>query len=106
MNQAERQQQIINVLLNRGNETVENLSFEFQVSRRTILNDLEILSLTYPIETKRGRYGGGVSLANWYRPSRKVLSEEQVGAIEKAAQFLEGTDRQTLLSILTQFSVP
>ena len=34
-----------------------NLATEFGVSVRTIKNDIDILSLSYPIETIRGRYG-------------------------------------------------
>lgn len=33
---------------------------EFEVSERTISRDIEELSLTKPIYTKSGRYGGGV----------------------------------------------
>lgn len=39
---------------------MNNLAFEFGVSIRTIRNDIDTLSLSYPLETVRGRYGGGV----------------------------------------------
>ena len=85
---------------------MSNLAMEFQVSRGTVANDINELSLTYPIETNRGRHGGGVKLADWYQPSKKVLTPEQTNALIKAASLLEGTERQALMSILTQFSAP
>ena len=106
MGPVERQRQIINSLFNRRKETVSNLAIEFDVNERTIRRDIEELSLTYPIETNRGRYGGGVKLADWYQPSKKVLTPEQANALIKAASLLEGTERQALTSILTQFSAP
>ena len=106
MGPVERQRQIINSLFNRRKETVSNLAIEFDVNERTIRRDIEELSLTYPIETNRGRYGGGVKLADWYQPSKKVLTPEQANALIKAASLLEGTERQALMSILTQFSAP
>lgn len=56
----DRQQQIINLLCQRRSDTVQNLATELGVCERTIRRDIEELTLTYPLETVRGRYGGGV----------------------------------------------
>ena len=56
----ERRQKILEILCVRRQETMENLAQEFNVTTRTIRNDIEELTLAHPIETVRGRYGGGV----------------------------------------------
>lgn len=105
MTATERRQEIMNVLVLRRHETVANLVAEFGACDRTIRSDITALSLQYPLETVTGPHGG-VKLADWFRPSRKVLAQEQIEAIRKAAPFLEGKDQQALLSILTQFTAP
>lgn len=105
MKANERRRAILDVLVIRREDTAENLAHEFDVSERTIQRDIAELSLSYPIESVPGRYGGGIKVASWYRPSRRNLSPEQSDAIRKAAQFLEGKEKQALLSVLTQFSV-
>ena len=57
---AERRQEILKILCRRRHETVANLAFELCVSERTIRRDIETLSLSEPIYTQTGRYGGGV----------------------------------------------
>lgn len=60
MGATERRQEIMRVLCRRRHETVKYLSFEFGVSERTILRDIEALSITEPIYTQCGRYDGCV----------------------------------------------
>ena len=105
MTATERRQEIMNALIQRRHETVACLAAEFGVSERTILRDIEELSLRYPLETQTGPQGG-IRLASWFRPGRKVLSREQIEAVREAARFLEGEKKQALLSILTQFTAP
>ncbi len=100
---SERQQAIIRLLVHRRMETRMNLAAELGVDEKTIRRDVEALSLRYPVETVKGR-GGGIRLAGWYRPGRKTLAPEQASAIRKAAEFLEGGEKQALLSVLAQFS--
>lgn len=51
MTSNERRNALLEILSMRRFETLENLAFEFGVSKRTIRYDIEILSLTYPIYT-------------------------------------------------------
>ena len=106
MTASERRDEIMNVLVTRRHVTAAELADMFGVTERTIRSDMLVLTGTYPIEPAFGRYGGGYRLADWFRPSRKVLAPEQIDAVRKAAQFLEGAERQALLSILTQFTAP
>ena len=70
MNHVERRQQILQVLYRQRSETVANLARMFNVSVRTIKYDIEELTLSHPLETVRGRYGGGIRLSDWYHPTR------------------------------------
>ena len=66
----DRQQQLISLLCQRRSDSIQNLAMELGVCERTIRRDIEELTLTYPIETVRGRYGGGVRMADWYGPAK------------------------------------
>ena len=54
----DRQQQLISLPCQRRSDSIQNLAMELGVCERTIRRDIEELTLTYPIETVRGRYGG------------------------------------------------
>ena len=60
MSASERRQRILEILCLKRQDTYSNLASEFSVSRETIRNDIIQLMCSYPIETVRGRYGGGV----------------------------------------------
>ena len=46
---------------------MKNLANEFHVSLRTICYDIDELARNYPIVTTRGKYKGGVKIADGYR---------------------------------------
>lgn len=74
----DRQQQLISLLCQRRSDSIQNLAMELGVCERTIRRDIEELTLTYPIETVRGRYGGGVRMADWYFQDRPKLTPKCV----------------------------
>lgn len=76
----------------------------FQVSKRTIQNDITALTLNYPVETVQGN-GGGVRIAEWYRPDRRTLSPEQMALLKKLAPSLKYEERIVMNSIITQFGL-
>lgn len=100
----ERRQAIWEVLRLRRQDTAENLAREFGVSVRTILNDVVELTLSYPIETVRGRYGGGIKVPDWYQPTRSTLCPEQIRALKRLATSADGKDLCAINSILDQFA--
>jgi len=104
MSVKDRRQDIWLALLDRRQDTIQNLATEFGVSPRTIRYDIDALSLSYPIETVRGRYGGGVKVSDWYHPSRNTLSPEQMALLKKLAPSLEGNDLVIMNSIISQFA--
>lgn len=49
---------MIAALYERHNDAVGNRAFEFDVSFHTIRNDIRVLELEYPIDTRMGAGGG------------------------------------------------
>ena len=71
----------------------------------TIRRDLEILTCSYPIETVRGRHGGGVKVADEYYLYRKALAPKQAALLQRLRDQLDGEDRIILNCILLQFAL-
>ena len=63
----ERRRAILEVLCQRKQDTMKNLANEFHVSLRTICYDIDELARNYLIVTTRGKYKGGVKIADGYR---------------------------------------
>ena len=104
MRPNERRELLLESLLQRREDTIENLASEFDVNERTIRRDIEQLTSSYPLETARGRYGGGVRVADWYRQGRKYLTSEQEALLNKLASTLRGEELATMNGILAQFA--
>lgn len=104
MSPTERRSSIYAELRAQRHLTVGYLAEKYAVSEKTIRRDIEELTLTYPIETVRGRYGGGVKLADWYHPMQTTLSPKQIALLKKLAPSLEGDDLAVMNSILSQFT--
>lgn len=105
MTANERRAAILEVLCTRRQETVANLATEFEVSVRTIKYDIEELTLAHPIETVRGRYGGGVRVADGYYVGRKYLKPNQQELLKKLAETLSGDELAVMNSIFTDFAL-
>ena len=105
MTPSERREAILKVLCQRRQDTIENLAFEFGVSVRTIKYDIEELTLAHPIETVRGRYGGGVKVADGYYVGRNYLKPNQQELLKKLSATLAGDDLATMQSIFRDFAL-
>ena len=105
MSPSKRRSEILHLLCEQRHETTINLAAEFGVSERTIRTDLVILSCCYPIETVRGRFGGGIYLPEWFRMESRTLSPEQQALLIKIRETLAGDDLQVMNSILAQFAL-
>lgn len=105
MTPSERREAILKVLCQRRQDTIENLAFEFGVSVRTIKYDIEELTLAHPIETVRGRYGGGVKVADGYYVGRNYLKPEQQELLKRLSETLTGDDLATMQSIFRDFAL-
>lgn len=75
--QIERLFEIVYILLDRGTVTAQELADKLHVSKRTVLRDIETLTLAkVPVYTIQGK-GGGVSLLDGYVLDKAVLSDEE-----------------------------
>ena len=104
MSLSERRQRLLEVLCLRRHDTYDNLAQEFNVSKMTIRRDITALTCSYPIETVRGRYGGGVQVRADYLPYRKTLNAKQVTLLIRLSAQLDGDDLATISSIIFQLA--
>ena len=80
---------ILSVLLQKDKITAKELASKFEVSRRTILRDIDTLSMAgIPILSEQGQ-GGGISIMDGYRIDRTVLSSEDMKTILTGLQGLD-----------------
>lgn len=114
MGTAERRNEIMRILCRRRYETISNLASEFSVSKRTILRDIEVLSLTEPIYTKQGKYDGGVYITDDFYMSRMYMSEKELAVLQKLSDSvdamktceLDASERLILKNIISQYKKP
>ena len=99
---AERREAIIEILCERRREKIANLAFEFNVSERTIRNDIIELSLIFPIYTVAGRYNSGVFIADGYR-YKKFLSLNQKETLVRLSSSCSEEDKKVLEEIILCF---
>lgn len=85
--------------------TMNDLVAEYKTCRATILRDISVLSLSYPIITIRGN-GEGVKLADWYEPGKQKLTPAQTDLLLRLSSTLTGTDAHIMHSILWQYADP
>jgi len=105
MRPSERREKILELLCIKRQDTVKHLASEFQVSERTIKYDIEELTLTCPIDTIRGRYGGGVKVKDGYYVGRNYLKPIQKNLLLQLLPGLSGKDAEIMNSILKDFSL-
>ena len=80
---------ILSILLQRDKVTAAELAEKFEVSRRTIVRDIEDLSKAgIPVAASQGR-GGGISVMEGFKLDRTLLSEEDMKAILTGLQGLD-----------------
>lgn len=114
MGPAERRIQIIKILCRRRFATMDNLASELGVSSRTIFRDINILSLTEPIFTQKGRYGGGIYIDGSYVMNRMYMSEHELFVLNKLKKIAENqeicilslNEKKVLYSIIELYTKP
>ena len=105
MSANERRRAILEALCERRFDTEVNLAFEFGVSKRTIATDILELSCDYPIYTVSGGIGGGgVYVEEWYKLDCKFFTDKQLELVERILPYLQGEDRETMLSMICSFA--
>ena len=98
----ERRQRIIDILNMRRSEKIENLAFELDVTRRTIENDIQVLSCSYPIDTKTGPTGC-VYVQDGFDLYERYLTAKQFEVLERLKGTATSEDVKVLETILKSF---
>jgi hypothetical protein len=78
---------------------------ELNVSRCTILRDIEILSCSVPIYTVQGN-GGGICVEKGYYYGRRYLRTEQEDLLNRLSENLGDDDYKIMQGILKAFAMP
>ena len=103
--QINRLLDIIYTLLNEKTVTAQKLADRFEVSRRTIYRDIDILSLSgIPVYTEKGK-GGGISLLPGFVLDKSLLNEQEQSEILSALHGLSAIKPVKAEQILNKLSV-
>ena len=96
---------ILTILLQQEKTTTLHLSEHFEVSRRTILRDIDALNLAgIPILTIQGK-NGGVSIMPGYKINKSVLTIDEFQNLIAALKGLDSLSNQTVSkSLLTKLA--
>lgn len=100
--QVNRLLEIIHLLLNKKSTTTSELAKQFQVSKRTILRDIDTLSTAgIPIYTAQGK-GGGISILDNYVLKKTTVSGDEQNQILFALQSLSSTENISVDKVLSK----
>ena len=105
MNVNQRRQEIIDLLVENGHLHVADLMEKLGVSRRTILYDIEELSLIYPIYTLIGGAYGGVYISEDYKPGNRYINDEEVKVLKELIPKANVEQRKVLEDLINKFSI-
>jgi len=100
-----RRLMVLQVLCERRHDKIENLATEFNVSRRTMRYDIDILSLSFPIYTTKGK-GGGIHIIDGYQLGMKYLTDNECIVLERVAEIANDDDKIVIYKIIKAFSKP
>lgn len=102
---------ILSILLQKDKITAAELAEKFEVSRRTIIRDIETINQAgIPIVTAQG-YGGGISIMEGFKIDRTLLSSEELKEILTGLQSLNSVSetnhyQQLMEKLSVQYSDP
>ena len=102
MNTADRRAEIVSILLVRRRITAKELADEFNVTVRTIQNDIQALFLGFPIYTKQGG-DGGIFVGENYKPYMNTLTPLELKVLQEMYELAEGIHRKILFQILCKY---
>lgn len=98
----ERRQRIVEILNMRRSEQLDNLASELNVSKMTIRRDIEVLSCSYPINTRQGN-GGCIYVEEGFDMYDRYLTSKQFEVLERLKGTATGEDVKVLETILKSF---
>lgn len=95
MSATERRERLIRYLCMNGITTSKELARELEVSERTILRDVSLLSRNKPITTIAGKEGG-IYITDYKRIHLLYLKDEEIILLEKIHSNLDLSIREIL----------
>ncbi|MDH6367602.1 MULTISPECIES: HTH domain-containing protein [unclassified Breznakia] len=96
--------QMIYLLLDKGNMSASKLAEHFEVSKRTIYRDIDVLSSAgIPIYALQGK-NGGIFIQENFVLNKSLLSDEEQGQILMALQNVNGIDNDASDALLSKLS--
>ena len=98
----ERRQRIVEILNMRRSERLDNLASELDVSKSTIRRDIEVLSCSYPIDTKRGN-GGCIFVQEGFDLYERYLTRKQLEVLKRLRETATEEDASVLGTIIKSF---
>ena len=102
--QISRLFEIVYLLLNKKSTTANELAEHFEVSKRTILRDIDTLTTAgIPIYTVQGK-GGGISILDNFTIDKTAISEEEQSKILLALQTVKAADDVEVNELLERLS--
>lgn len=106
MTALERRDAILEILVECKKEKMINLANEFSVSKRTIEQDILMLSLSYPIYTKAGRYDSGVYIDPDFYLHKQYLKSSEQECLEQMIELASPEQQKLLKNILKKYARP
>ena len=111
MNSKERRDRLVQFLAIRGKTSTKILAEKLEVSQRTVLRDIDILSRNNPIGVEYGR-GGGYYISNYKSLNLPCMKEHEIRLLKKivsetqnnASCTLDPSEHQLLEEIITLYS--
>ena len=100
--QINRLFEIVYLLMNKKSMTANELAAHFEVSKRTILRDIDVLATAgIPVYTSQGK-GGGISIHDKFMINKTVISENEQKQILFALQGMSATQHIETEGILSR----
>ena len=98
----ERRQRIVEILNMRRSERLDNLASELDVSKSTIRRDIEVLSCSYPIDTKQGN-GGCIFVQDGFDLYERYLTRKQLEVLKRLKETATEEDASVFGTIIKSF---
>ena len=88
LNVSTRRERLLRILTLKGRVTISELANELEVSERTIMRDIDALSIEKPIFTMTGKHGG-VCIDDYYLLYQLHMKEYEIELLEKIVYDIE-----------------
>ena len=102
MNTAGRRAEKISILMVRRRITAKELAEEFNVTVRTIQNDIQALSIGFPIYTRQGG-DGGIFVGDNYKPYMNTLTPLELKVLHEMYGLADGIHKKVLFQLIRKY---